>query len=100
MAWKFVPKSSANPVAAVAPSLSEISLALNPAEKRSEKFWLYVAARNVSATEYVSPVPSGFSSVYTGCSLKPKLPADSPIARAPPPMGRASPTHVYRVAAT
>jgi hypothetical protein len=40
MAWKFVPKSSANPVALVEPSWSEISFPVKPAEKRSEKFWL------------------------------------------------------------
>ena len=60
---KYLPKSSANAVARVRPNASEMTFALNPAAKRSEKFCAYVPAMKVSATEYVSPVPSGLSSV-------------------------------------
>ena len=80
-------------MAAVLPSLSEISFAVKPAENRSEKFCEYVPAMNVSATEYVSPVPSGWSTVYTGWSLKPNVPTLTPSARDPPDIGKASPAH-------
>ncbi len=47
MAWKLVPKSMAHAEAAVFPSLSEITLAVKPAEKRSLKFCARVTPTKV-----------------------------------------------------
>jgi hypothetical protein len=50
IAWKLVPKSNANPVPLVRPSLSDTNFPVMPAENRSEKFWAYVSPTNVSLT--------------------------------------------------
>ena len=75
-------------------------LAVTPAENRSLKFWAYVPPAKVSATLYVPPVPSGWSTVYTGWFENPKLPTWKPKERDPPEIGKARPAHVYLVSAT
>src|SRR5687768_16308551 len=100
VAWKFVPKSTANAPADVEPSLSLMNLSETPAENRSEKFRPRLPEMNVSFTEYTRPSPSGFSTVYTGWSPNPNEPTLMPTALEAPPKGKATPAHVYLVSAT
>ena len=66
VAWKLVPKSTANALPFTSPSWSTTNFAVRPAENRSEKFCAKVAPAKVWLTEYTAPVPSGWSTVYTG----------------------------------
>jgi len=50
LAWKLVPKSTANAEPPTLPSLSFTNLPVTPAEKRSENCWEYVRPMTVSFT--------------------------------------------------
>jgi hypothetical protein len=66
-----------------------------PAENRSMNWWANEIPATVSLTPNVSPMrPSGSASVYTGASLKPKRPKNTPNPKSPSANGNARPAQL------